>query len=150
MKYLMLVGLLFTQPAFAWKLIELQEASVDYKYFTPKGRDPLITGNGLKNKELGNELNLNVNTDFLKYFYFNNLVHSMTDRDATTHTGGQFRVVGLNMVVGVRVAPFLYLYYDHFSKHVLDHHNVNDSFPVKDSFAFKLFLYGKDKKESIF
>jgi len=155
MKYLLgvVIGLLLVLAHNATAgdngIVSLREVSVDYKRFFPKGRDPLITGNGLLNRELGNEVNVHINSDFMSYFYWDNMVHSLTDRDATTHTGGQFRVVGWNFKLGMRVSRFINIQYEHFSKHTLDHSYAYDSFPVQDSVGVKLYLYGGPKKEGL-
>jgi hypothetical protein len=120
-----------------WKLIELRESYINYKYFVHPGRDPLFTD--LPHKE---ELNLHVNTDILRYMYWDNMVHSMTD-------ASQYRVVGLNTKLGVRLSGILDVQFEHFSKHMLDTvHPWMRGFPVEDSVGINLYLYRPDKPRS--
>ncbi len=123
-----------------FKLIELRETTIAYRSFLPGGSDASITDNGLSNKTLGEEVNLHVNVDFARYFYLNNRVHGTTDKDATTGEGGQFRMIGWNYSLGVRLSSYLNVEYEHHSQHALDH-TLPRHFPLEDSIGFKLFIY---------
>ena len=130
--------------------VDLDEVSVKYISFFPGGRDPLITNNGLLDRELGKLLNLNIKTTIFKYGYWNSLVHSYTDAYSTTHFDGQFRSVGLNMELGIRITPFLDVFAWHYSQHLLDTSSINvGGFPVQDGIGINLYLYRKEMHDSI-
>lgn len=140
--------LLYRAPkAEADTIFRVKEVNVTYRSFFPGGTDPLITQNpALPDRALGKELNLTVNTDFLKYLYWNNTVHSMTDIEASTGAAGQFRMVGLETSLGIdlmrlwKVLPVSVGYY-HFSRHILDSPGGLGHFPVLDAAELKLQLY---------
>lgn len=128
-------------------LIELRDAYIDYHQFLPGGSDPLITQNGLPDRALDRELDLHLDVDFLKFGYFNNMVHSMTDQGADGSMGS-FRVVGWNWRLGVRVTPFLDLWIDHYSQHLLDTTYAYGHFPLQDSVGFTVRFFDIDQSKS--
>lgn len=132
--------LILTSDAHAsnWKLIELREASLSVRHFLPGAYDPLVNEIGVPNRELDKGIDLNLNSDFLKFFYFNNVVHTRTDR-GTDGSGGQFRTVGWNYHLGARVSPWLSVEYEHHSQHIMD--ATRSRVPLEDSLGFKLFLF---------
>jgi hypothetical protein len=87
---------------------------------------------------MGKQIDLNVNADILTYGFWENRVHSMTDE--TVDGPGQFRVVGWNYRIGVHVSKYLDVYYEHFSRHLLDT-TYPTAFPVQDSFGIKLRIF---------
>ncbi len=123
---------------------ELKEVSISYKSFFDKGHDPLITDNGLRGRALDKGIDLNMNTDVFHYLYWNNTVHSLTDRGVDGGSG-QFRMVGWEFGFGVDVRkaasylPITVGYY-HYSQHCLDC-TYPFHYPVKDAIELKLFLY---------
>ncbi len=123
-----------------FKLLELRETSLNYKYFVHPGRDPLFI-----NEHHKEELNLHLNLDVFKYLFINNMVHSKT-------SPSQYRVVGLNSKIGVHVTKHVDIQYEHFSKHLLDKkHEYMNKFPVEDSIGINLIFYTNDlPKNSIF
>lgn len=129
--------------------VELKEVSISYKDFLGGGRDPLITQNGLDNRALDKEINLNINVDIYDHFYWNNTVHSMTDRVATGGAG-QFRVIGWNYKLGARLFSSFHIQYEHFSQHLLDTTYVHGGFPVQDSLGFVFYIYSKPEKKGLF
>ena len=129
--------------------LDLQEVSLEYKSFSSGGRDPLITQNGLEDRALDKEVDLNVNIDILKYLYWNNTVHSMTDR-FTDGGAGQFRLVGWDYKLGVRIFDSLHVQYEHFSQHLLDTTYKHGDFPVQDSLGFILYIYGRPDRKGVF
>lgn len=112
-----------------FKLLDFQEASLNYKKFLG-ARHWLVTSPQ-------NELNLTLNTNFLHFLFWNNRVHSITDE-------ANFAYVGWNYFLGIRVTRFLDVQYEHFSAHLLDGRSRDGWYPVEDSIGFKLFLY-RDK-----
>lgn len=148
MKKLLLILLLSTK-AFGFDVVSLDKVVIDYKTYLPGSRDPLINSNGLLNKAPGQSLNLSLNTTLLKYAYFNGTVHSTTDIDLSTNSG-QFRVVGLEAELGIRLTPFLNLYYYHYSQHLLDTTYQFGGSPVLDGVGVSIILFSKEKHDSIF
>jgi hypothetical protein len=120
-----------------WHVIDLDGVYVNYKQFMPGGRDPLVTENGLGH-HMDKELNLHFDSTILKYGYWNNMVHSMTDEDVNGH--GQFRVVGWNFQLGAHLCKYLDVQYEHYSQHLMDA-QLPYGFPVQDSVGIVLHLY---------
>ncbi len=123
-----------TQAAEPLQLLSLRETSVKYQQYFQGGVDPMITGE--VGGQLDKELNLNVNTDVLKYGFWNNTVHSQTDQF-------QFRKIGWELQLGVRCGKYLDVYYEHYSQHFLDYAGKG-AFPRNDGVGIKLYLYRKD------
>lgn len=131
-----------------FKLIVLDEIRVDYINYFPGSREPALT-NGT-NRELGNLLDLNVHTTILKYGYWRTLVHSFTTNYADNHQPDQFRLVGLQMEVGLRVTSFLDVYMTHYSQHLLDMpSDAIGGFPVNDGVGIHIYIYSNQRKESL-
>lgn len=118
-----------TASAGEWKLLELSEAKLNYKYFVHPGRDPLFSPNAPQKEEL----NLHVNTHVARVFYWDNIVHAKTN-DA------QYHVVGWNLKLGMHLHRYLDVQYEHFSRHLLDEKGPS-KFPVEDSIGVVLYLY---------
>ena len=129
--------------------VELDEVSISYKHFFDGGHDPLITQNGLDAKSLDKEVSLVLNTDIFGYLYWKNTVVAMTDR-GTNGDRGQFRLVGLNYKVGVRVTRDFNVQVEHFSKHLLDAQYAYGHFPLQNSIGFVWYLHGAPRKEGMF
>jgi hypothetical protein len=123
-----------------WKLMSPRELKVGYTDFFQGGRDPLITSNGLPNRTLGKEVRLTMDLDVLRYFYWHNNVHTMTDEIKETGGKGQFRTVGWELDFGVRASKYINIYFHHHSQHTLDTQYQNDGFPVQDGVGFQLNL----------
>lgn len=130
-----------------FSVFDLSEVSLTYRSFFPGGHDPLITDTGLVNKQLGKEMDLSVNTSLLRYLYWNNTIHSLTDADVNAG-GGQFRMVGWEFGLGIDFRkisssiPLTAGYY-HYSQHSLDH-EYPWHFPVRDAIELKLLIYQAD------
>lgn len=137
-----------------YDVIGLKEVYIDYTRFFPHGYDSMINNNGLPNKGIGNELDLNMNLNLAHYLYWDNKIHSRTDVDTDNNGnnlgGGQFRVVGLEMRLGVNVTENLQLGYYHHSQHWLDLHNANEHFPIEDGIQLRLFLFKSKGENSLF
>lgn len=127
---------------------DLDGLYINYKQFTPGGTSYLITNNGLSGHALDKELSLHMDSTFLSYFYWNNVVHAGTDK--SPHGGGQFRTVGWKFQLGARITQWLDFQYEHHSQHILDHQGPLP-FPREDSFGINVYLYRpKNSRESIF
>lgn len=133
-----------------FKLLELKDATMEYKSFMPGGYRPTLNGNGLENSQPGKEVILHLNTDVLRYAFFNNRVHGGTEElvnESGKGTGkGQFRDVGWEFNFGVRPSSYFTLQYTHHSQHMLDH-KATGRFPVEDSVGLQLHLY-RDRNPS--
>lgn len=119
-----------------WRLLDPKETSLEVKQFLPGGRDPLLTDGEKPNKEF----DANFNTDVLKYGYWNNRIWGLEDQ-------GQFRAVGWNWSLGVRLSRYLDVGYEHFSRHMLDRDTPPSwgGYPLSDSVNIKVYLYRRDK-----
>jgi hypothetical protein len=113
-----------------FRLLELRETSVNYKRFNKTNFAPLFEG---PQKE---RITLTVNSDFMRYFFFNNRVHGTT-------TTAQYHLIGWNFQFGLRLSKYLDVLYEHHSQHVLDE-SPGQHFPVEDSVGFTLYLYRFD------
>ena len=123
-------------------VIELQDLALDYKNFSwlnDQARNALIYPEHPKES-----INVVINTNLLKYMFLNSTIESLT-------TGSQYRSIGLELRLGLRVHNNLEFGYYQHSEHILDGtHSYMNKFPVEDAIEIKLFLYRKEKKDSIF
>jgi hypothetical protein len=122
-------------------IIDLEELFVDYKNYgviNEKQRHLLIYPESPKEG-----LNLNVNTSLVTYGYFNSVIESLT-------TSGQYRGIGLQISLGIRIFKFLDVGFYHHSQHVLDREITTlPKFPTEDALQIKLYLYRKNSSDSI-
>ena len=130
-------------------VFELRELYLLHKKFGDGSRNPLIDDNGLENRELDREVSLIWNMDILEYGYFDNKILSYVDRFKDSGESDQFRLVGWNLQLGIRLTGWLWVEYDHFSKHQLDN-EAPGKFPVEDAFGIRVYFYKKDYKDGIF
>lgn len=138
LKKLLLINLLVTQIAFAnFKILDLEQVRVGYKNFI-FARDPMFWDSTPKE-----QININIETSLMKYGFWNSFVHGTTDES-------QYKRIGLQMELGVRISNSLEVSYKHHSQHMLDCTYPYQRFPVEDSVGVYLYLFRKDKKESIF
>lgn len=145
MKFLFLLLLLPTIALADWHLIEVQEVNVEYKQFLDGSRDAIVSQDGLGNL-IDKEVNLNINFDISEYFYWNNMIHSIVDSNGVS--GGQFRLIGWNFRVGLRLTNYFDIEWEHFSQHLLD---VISPFPnpTQNSINIRIYLYRKNPNENI-
>lgn len=130
--------------------IKLSELSMDYISFFPGGYDPMITQNGLKDRALGKQLDLNLNFDIFKYLYWDNKIHSMTDKRLIgSDTADQFRLIGWNFRFGARPLSYLEIGYWHFSQHLLDTTYEHGHWPVQDGIQIKLYILKPKTREGL-
>lgn len=69
----------------------------------------------------------------------------MTDEMLTG--GGQFRLVGLQTRLGIRLSSYVDFGFYHFSQHLLDYQYPMGGYPVQDAFEFKIYLMKRPKRE---
>lgn len=125
-----------------FKVMELQELSIDYKNFSMLNANNY---NSLLYPEKAKEsLNVNINTNFLNYAYWDSTIESMT-------TDKQYRSIGLETRVGVRIHSYVDLGLYHHSEHLIDRpHDFMSHFPVVDAIELKLYLFRKQKPDTLF
>ena len=147
-----MVALTLSSHAMAWEPVTLRELYLTHKTFKAGSRIPEgVDGSNLADtREIGQEVDLDFNVDFLDdYFFWNNHVWSTIDRWEKTGKMGVFRNVGWNWRIGFRPCDYLEVGYWHFSKHMLDANYskaINDGkFPVEDALEIRFWLY-KDGK----
>jgi hypothetical protein len=137
-----LLGLLLATSAQAdW--IGVEKLSIDYVHYFPKGRAPLLTDNGLPDREPGHRVGFDLTLGLPATFYWGNRVESYVDHDSK-EGGGQFRSVGWNFEFGTNVIPQMDVYYHHHSQHVLDH-AYDQGFPVEDGVGVRFKIIGGPK-----
>lgn len=129
-----------------FKMLEVQDLSVKYFQYFPGGSSPLVTQNGLSGKTLDKAIKLQMNTNLFRYVYWDNIVHSNTDKNLTGR-GSQFRTIGWNFMLGVMPFDWLQLEYEHHSQHVLDTRYAPGGYPLEDSVGIKLnFITNEPRK----
>lgn len=124
------------------QLLELNEASIDYRSYQALGmgsRNLLIFPDTPKEG-----ININLNIDVLRFCFWDNEIQSLT-------TGAQFKSIGLESRIGMRVTSWLEFGLWHRSQHVLDGVGSFDfNYPTEDSLQFKIYLYRKPNREPAF
>jgi hypothetical protein len=123
--------------------IQLDELSIDYRDYAlvnDKARNLLIYPESPKEG-----INLNINTTFVSYVYWNSTIESLT-------TSSQYRGIGLQSSLGIRLNNYIDVGMWHHSQHVLDRVSGDmPNFAEEDAIQLKVYLYRKDKgKDSIF
>jgi hypothetical protein len=151
MKNIFVLGVIMIQStlSYAEDPVSLRELSIDYKWYMTHSFDPIINANGLQNRAMANGLNLNMNLDVLTYGFIDTTVFSLTDQPTDNGPMGQFRSVGLNVKLGMRMTDAIDLYFEHRSQHVLDT-TLPFPFPEQDGIAIKIYLINKNKHEGVF
>jgi hypothetical protein len=118
----------------AFDIIKLDSLSVEYRKIDKSARDPLFYNSTPKES-----VDLVMNMDILRYFFWDNRVHSMTN-------SAKYEMVGWNPTLGLRLLETksgvgLEVLYEHYSKHLLDDVYPYQKFPVQDSIGFNLYIY---------
>jgi len=126
-----------------YRLIDLREAYVIGHHYYGTSQNYLVTSNGM-HRELSKELSLVWNLDLGRYMYWDNKIYGLMDREPGEFSG-QFRVVGWDFQLGVRLCSYLNFEYEHFSKHVLDYKYPTEGYPSEDSFGIRLYLFRRDQ-----
>jgi hypothetical protein len=139
MKILILI--LSTLLLTAYTPFKLREVYMVHRTFKSGGREPLIDGIQLKNREVGQELSLHFNTNiFCDHVYWDNQVLSYVARWNNSHPE-QFRAIGWLFSIGIKPFEWLDVGYYHNSRHALDTDLKNQNFPVLDALEVKVYLY---------
>jgi len=143
MNYIIFSLLLTISTASFSDVFQLREFYLLHKKFGDGSRNPLIDDNGLENRELDREVSLIWNMDIFNHAYFDNRILSYVDRFKDSGESDQFRLIGWDFQIGLRLTGWLWVEYDHFSKHQLDNEAPN-KYPVEDAFGIRVYFYRKD------
>jgi hypothetical protein len=143
---LFLFGTLISRVAHAadsYHIIDLNELTLDYRNFAvlnPNARNMLIYPEPPKEG-----INVGMKVDVLTYLYWDSQIEALT-------TDAQYRAIGLETRLGVRVSHYLEIGYLHHSQHLIDRdHAYMNKYPVEDSIQVKLYLYrAKGEREPLF
>jgi hypothetical protein len=115
--------------------IELNSLAIKWRSYLSPGRDALIYPHEHKDA-----IELSVDMDVLRYFYWDSRVYGITDNS-------QYRAVGLNAHIGLRFTDSFRAEYEHTSEHLLDDvHSFMPKFPVSDAFVILIDIY-KPRRE---
>lgn len=133
------------QPAWAmdWHVVDLNELTLNYRnyaYLNPYARNLLIYPEHAKEG-----IDVGLKMDLLYYGFFDSQIESLT-------TDAQYRSIGLQFGLGVRVSDYLNVGYWHHSQHVLDRGPVSyDKYPSEDAIEVRIFVYkSKNGRNSLF
>lgn len=129
-----IIGVLLAMNAQAFELVKLDTLALDYRNYTmvnPNGHEAMTYPNPPKEA-----INLEMNLDVVYAFYFDSVVESMT-------TDSQFRDIGLQLRLGVRITDYLEIGLLHHSQHQLDRDQQlpMGHFPESDSVQIKLYIF---------
>jgi hypothetical protein len=125
-----LLALMTESRARDFSLFETREVVLTYKRYVDEGRDPLIYPEDHKES-----LNLGLKIDVLKYGFWDSQILTQT-------TDAQYRSIGLDTNLGVRLTPWLDVSFHHMSQHLMDRpHSFMHKYPVEDSVNVNIYLY---------
>lgn len=115
---------------------EITEASLQYQSFARPNFAPYF------DRHMQDRLTLRLNTDLFSGLFFDNRVHGTTDDT-------QYKWVGWNFQVGVRLMPEFSVQYEHHSQHMLDA-GMGAHFPVEDSVGFTWSIVPAKRRGTLF
>lgn len=126
-----------------YHIVDLDELSIDYKNYKMVREKNYNTLTYPENIKEG--INVNINTTILGAVYWNNTIETLT-------TEGQYRTIGLQLGLGVRLTDYIEVGYYHHSQHLLDRqHSFMNHFPVEDAVEIKFYLYrGNSRNKTLF
>lgn len=127
------------------QVFQARDLDLVWKRYDKDSRHPMLQLSGLDGREVDQEVSLFWNIDlFNRWLYFDNQILGLTDRpQVDPGPVGQFRVVGWNAFLGVRMFDNVWFEREHTSLHILDHQSPQ-RFPAVDSWNIKVkFLGGK-------
>lgn len=122
-------------------IVDLNEVTLTYKNYemVHKGSRHLLLWPERPKEAITTTLNF----DILRYAYWNNNIHAMT-------TGSQYRSIGLETRLGVRLFPQVDISFYHYSQHLLEraHPNVLP-YPLEDAIEIRFNILKRNNKEAI-
>lgn len=126
-----------------YHLIDLNELGINYRNYekvNSKARNLLLFPEHPKES-----IDVLINLDVLHFGYMDSQIQSLT-------TSGQYRSIGLDTRLGIRVTEHLQFGYWHRSQHLMDrHHSFMPKFPSEDSIEIRLYLFrSKEKRNGVF
>lgn len=127
------LAIFYALSAKAFDVVKLDELGIEYRNYAMinENNRPLL----IYPEHAKEALNLGLNTDILKYGYFDSLVESMT-------TGAQYRAIGLQLNLGVRILPEISVGYWHHSQHLLDRGGTDERpYPVEDAVVIRWTIF---------
>lgn len=130
-------------------VFQLDDLSIHYTTFFQGSQDPLLMQSNLPDRQLDKQLDLHLDTSIFQNVYWKNTIHSFTDNTIGTNSG-QFRAVGLNLKIGVKLFDWLDVGYTHFSEHLLDATYQYGSFPRQDGAEVIIYLINNKRRDSLF
>lgn len=130
--------LVSTTNAGEFKILDLNELSLDFKFYQSGSRNLLIYPDVPKEG-----MNIDIKIDVLKFMYLDSQILTLT-------SGNQFKGAGLETRFGMRVTPWLETGIWHRSAHVLDGTHSFMPYPTEDSLQVKIYLFRKQQRESMF
>jgi hypothetical protein len=123
------------------EIVDLNEVTLTYKNYQmvhKNNRHLLLWPE--KPKEA---ITTTLNFDILKYAFWNNNIHAMT-------TDSQYRSIGLETRLGIRILPQLDISFYHFSQHLLERaHSSVLPYPLEDAVEIRFNIFNKNKRDSI-
>lgn len=124
----MAIGINLGMVSAAWSA-ELKKLDITYQRFHQSNIIPEMYPHKAKEG-----LSLGFDVSLYGPFYWNNVVHALTD-------AGQYRLIGWQFELGVSPWQSLDLFYIHHSQHLLDSHHPFVKFPVNDSLGLRWRLF---------
>ena len=141
MKYLLVLMLLisaaYAEEKKEFHLIELNELKLGYKDYI-YARDPMFYFSNPKE-----QINITTNSSIGRFFFLDTLVHGTSD-------AAQYRRIGLQLQFGLKVIQCLDISYIHHSQHMLESVYPYQKYPVEDSVGVTIYLYRKEKRDTVF
>jgi len=129
MTVLLTILLILASHSAQAQILELKKLDLSYKHYADSTRDPLFYDSTPKES-----IDLRLNMDLADIFFWDNLVHSMTNNS-------QYYMIGWNFQFGIHVTDNLSIQYEHYSKHLLDDRYPYQKFPVEDSIGFTYTIF---------
>ncbi len=124
-------------------LVDLNELGINYRNYAMLNDKARVLLLGDEHPKEG--INVLMKFDVLKYGYLDSQIESLT-------TNAQYRSIGLQLRLGMRVSDFVELGVFHHSQHVLDKASEGYAkFPVEDAVELRIYLYrSKESRRGIF
>lgn len=112
--------------------LQADEVSVTWKKYHPYSRHPAF----YSDEQMNDALELTLNTDILGVFYWDNRVHAETST-------AQYRHIGYETKLGIRVFSWLEAGWYHHSQHGLDAAYPSMKFPAEDAYSVKIMIFNQ-------
>lgn len=118
--------------------LHLDDLSATYEHYVGPNFNAYFDGT------MKDALSLNVDSTVCRYFFWNSLIHSTTD-------SYQFRTVGLEMTVGVRLSPAIDVFARHHSQHTLDSgDDWGRHYPMENGVGITVHFLSSSPRDTVF